>query len=47
MDANTWLWVALIAFLAFCCLPMFLMGRRNKRSGHSGTSHGPDKGPLR
>lgn len=32
MDANVWLWVALIAFLVFCCLPMLFMGRRDSRS---------------
>ena len=32
MDANAWIWVALIAFLVFCCLPMLFMGRRAKRS---------------
>ena len=31
MDANAWIWVALIAFLVFCTLPLF-MGRRAKRS---------------
>ena len=31
MDANVWLWIALIAFLVFCCLPMFFMGRRSMR----------------
>lgn len=33
MDADSWLWVALIAFLVFCCLPMVLMGRHHRRSG--------------
>lgn len=32
MDADSWLWVALIAFLIFCCLPMVLMGRHKTRS---------------
>ena len=31
MDADSWLWIALIAFLIFCCAPMLLMGRRDKR----------------
>lgn len=31
MDADSWLWIALIAFLIFCCMPMLLMGRHNKR----------------
>jgi hypothetical protein len=28
MDANSWLWIALIAFLVFCCGPMLFMGKR-------------------
>lgn len=32
MEADTWLWVALIGFLVFCCLPMVFMGRHRKRS---------------
>ena len=32
MDADSWLWIALIAFLIFCCMPMLLMGRHDKRS---------------
>lgn len=35
MDADSWLWVALIAFLVFCCLPMVLMGRGKKQSNDS------------
>lgn len=31
MDANPWLWFALVAFLIFCCLPMVFMGRH---AGH-------------
>ena len=34
MDADSWLWVALIAFLVFCCLPMVLMGRHKKQSNY-------------
>lgn len=30
MSANWWLWIALIAFLVFCCLPMLFMGRGRK-----------------
>ena len=30
MNANWWLWIALIAFLIFCCFPMF-MSRRGRR----------------
>lgn len=29
MDTNTWIWIALIAFLVFCCGPMLFMGRRH------------------
>lgn len=32
MDANSWLWIAVIAFLIFCCIPMLLMGKRRSRS---------------
>ncbi len=28
MDTNLWLWIALIAFLIFCCIPMLFMGSR-------------------
>lgn len=31
MSANWWLWIALIAFLVFCCLPMLYMGRHRGR----------------
>lgn len=38
MDANSWLWVAFIAFLVFCCyLPMRLMGRHKSNATHSGS----------
>jgi len=30
MDANSWLWIALIAFLVFCCGPMLSMGKRRR-----------------
>lgn len=30
MDANSWIWLALIAFLVFCCVSMLFMGRRGK-----------------
>lgn len=36
MDANTWIWVALIAFLVFCCLPMLFMGRHDKGARSNG-----------
>lgn len=32
MVGNSWLWIALIAFLVVCCLPMLFMGRHHKRS---------------
>lgn len=32
MDGNSWLWIALIAFLVFCCLPMLFMRKRDNRS---------------
>ena len=31
MNANSWLWIALIAFLVFCCLSMLFMGRHRRR----------------
>lgn len=31
MDTNTWLLIAIIAFLVFCCLPMLFMGKHRKR----------------
>lgn len=42
MSANSWLWVALIAFLVFCCLPMFFMGRRRGRP-HDGAAKEEDR----
>jgi hypothetical protein len=24
MDANSWLWIAFVAFLVFCCIAMFM-----------------------
>lgn len=38
MDANSWLWIALVAFLIFCCLPMMFM-RHGHRSGKSKNDH--------
>lgn len=43
MDANSWLWVALIAFLVFCCLPMLFMGRHKEHSGRRDRSDRGDK----
>ena len=31
MNTNTWIWIALIAFLVFCCGPMLFMGRRHSK----------------
>ncbi|MGE3841062.1 MAG: hypothetical protein AB7I50_05690 [Vicinamibacterales bacterium] len=42
MDAN-WIWVALIAFLVFCCLPMLLMGRHDKHTDRTNRSNPEDK----
>jgi hypothetical protein len=36
MHANSWLWIALIAFLVFCCLPMLFMGRDRSRPHDAG-----------
>lgn len=41
MQGNPWLYVALIAFLVFCCLPMLFMGRRAK---HSSDADRTDRG---
>ena len=30
MSTNSWLLIALIAFLIFCCLPMFMSKRRGR-----------------
>jgi len=32
MKGDWWSWIALIAFLVFCCLPMLFMGRRGRLS---------------
>jgi len=39
MDANSWLWLALLVFLVFCCGSMLFMGRRER---HSSAKHGRD-----
>ena len=31
MNGNTWLWIALTAFLAFCVLSMLFMGGHRRR----------------
>jgi len=43
MDANSWLWVALIAFLLFCCVPMLFTGRRRdkREAAHSDSDPQP------
>ena len=50
MDSNSWLWIALVAFLVFCCLPMFFMGRHSNdgnRRDDADKSQGPgDKSSL-
>ncbi len=35
MNSNWFSWIALIAFLIFCCGPMLFM-RRHRKSGHGG-----------
>lgn len=37
MDTNTWIWVALVAFLVFCCGSMFFMGRHGRQSSSKQT----------
>ena len=46
MDADSWLWIALIAFLVFCCGPMLLMGRHDKRSHHGDENIGQRSGSF-
>ena len=43
MGAHSWILVALIAFLVFCCLPMLFMGRRDKHSDPMDRSDSGDK----
>ena len=38
MDANTWLWIAIAAFVIFCCLTMVFMRGPGPHSG--GHRHG-------
>lgn len=40
MDASSWQWIALIAFLIVCCVPMLFMRRHNQRSNHKNKPHG-------
>lgn len=37
MDGIPWLWIALAAFLVFCCLPMLFM--RHDRRGNGKDDH--------
>lgn len=32
MEPNSWLWIALVAFLIFCCIPMLFMRQRDSHS---------------
>lgn len=49
MDGNAWLWVAIVAFLVFCCLPMLFMrhgahgSRQDDRHDGVGPSGGGDE----
>lgn len=43
MNANAWVWVALIAVVLLCCVPMLFMGRHGKTSrdhSHRGKDSG-------
>lgn len=42
MDTNTWLLIALIAVMGFCCLPMLFRGRHRKHSEHQ-EQHRPEE----
>ena len=42
MEPNSWLWLALVAFLVFCCLPMLFM-RHDKHADHTDKSDGGKK----
>lgn len=44
MNANWWLWIALIAFLVFCCLPMLFMGSRRRRPRTAAKEEDRDSG---
>ena len=36
MDKSSWTWIALIALIAACCIPMlFMMGKGTGRRGRS------------
>ena len=43
METNSWLWVALVGFLVFCCLPMLFMGRHKDHSKHTERKDRADK----
>lgn len=40
MNGNSWLWIALIAFLVFCILSMLFMGRHRVRTSDAVTEEG-------
>lgn len=42
MNADPWLWVALVAFLIFCCVPMLFM-RHGDRGGKSKSQDDQEK----
>jgi len=43
MDENSWLWTALIAFLAFCCITMMFMGKGKSHSRQHDAAKEADK----
>lgn len=45
MNSNTWILIALVAFLIFCCGPMLFMGRR--RSKDSGQKNMSDETKIK
>lgn len=48
MDANSWVWIAVIALLALCFIPMLFMGkggdRRDAAENQSRKSETTDRG---
>lgn len=42
MSGNSWLWIALVAFIIFCCLPMLFMRRHRRRSDESAKNEDKD-----
>lgn len=45
MAITFWLWVALVAVLVLCCLPMRLMGRHKEDSRPTSKKDSADKSP--